>query len=133
MHGPVVLSDEATIRGAYERYLQRCNRRTVQDLTEFIDPEVNGPGRGWDVYARDLQEVIDALPDVHWELQQLIVDGRWLAARLVTSGTHRGVFRDLTPSGRQVRVQELVVYRWQDGRFVECWGDLAAVCVGSGA
>lgn len=120
-------ADETLIRDTYGRYLQRCNRHTVQDLAEFIAPDVNGPDRGWKTYAADLQEVIDALPDIHWDLQQLIVDGNWLAARLVTTGTHQGTFRDLAPTGRRVSIQELVVYRWDGERFVECWGDLAAV------
>lgn len=127
VQSPLVQPDAAAVRDSYRRYLERCNEHHVGALAEFVSEDVNGPGHGFDGYARDLREVIDALPDIHWELQQLIVDGDWLAARLLTSGTHTGWLRDVAPTGRRVTVQELVVYRWKGGEFVSCWGDLTAV------
>jgi predicted ester cyclase len=37
------------------------------------------------------------------------------------SGTHRGEVLDLPPTGRAVRVSEMVFFRINDGRIVEAW------------
>lgn len=37
-------------------------------------------------------------------------------------GTHRGTFRGIPPTGKQVRVRLLDMVRVEDGKFVEQWG-----------
>jgi len=44
------------------------------------------------------------------------VDGSWLSAHLVDTGT--------TPAGRSVSTQEFALYHVAGGRIVEVWGDL---------
>jgi len=102
----------------YRRYLQRCNAHHFDELGEFVDRdvEVNGARLGLRRYAEGLAAVVEALPDYHWDLRHLLVDGRWLGAHLVDTGT--------TPAGRSVSTQEFAVYRVADSRIVEVWGDL---------
>jgi predicted ester cyclase len=68
--------------------------------------------------------VVEAFPDYRWELQRLLVDDQWLAARLYGTGTRSGSFRGIAATGRVIRTQELVIYRTVEGKIVECWGDL---------
>jgi predicted ester cyclase len=70
--------------------------------------------------------VVEAFPDYQWELQRLLVDDQWLAARLYGTGTHTGPFRGITATGRIIRTQELVIYRTVGGKIAECWGDLGS-------
>ena len=66
-------------------------------------------------------------PDYRWDLQAVVVEGDTIAARLIGRGTHTGTFVGLTPTGRAIEIQELVVYRFAEGRVVQCWGDLFPV------
>jgi predicted ester cyclase len=66
-------------------------------------------------------------PDYHWELQELVVEQSSIAARLIGRGTHTGPFDGIAPTGRQISTQELVIYRFADGKIVRCWGDLNPV------
>ncbi len=59
-------------------------------------------------------------PDYRWDLQQLLVDGQWLAARLIGTGTHTGPFRGIAPTGRVIRTQELVIYRVAGAKIADC-------------
>jgi predicted ester cyclase len=110
----------------YRRYLQRCNEYRFDELGEFVDHDVrvNGAPMGLAGYAAGLRSVIDAFPDYHWELQHLLVDGDWLSAHLVDTGTHTGTFLDLPPTGRVISAQEFAVYHLADGKIAEAWGDL---------
>ena len=107
-------------RELYRRYLERCNEHRFSDLGEFLtNPvEVNGEPMSAARYGEGLAGVVEVVPDFHWDLQHLLVDGDRLAALLIDTGT--------APDGRTLRFHELAVYRLADGRITEVWGDLDA-------
>lgn len=113
----------------YERYLACCNEHRVDALGDFVDGSVSGsgPDDGLAAYVEGVRAVVTGFPDYRWEVQQLVVDGDTLAARLVGQGTHTGAFEGIAPTGRTVRTQELVFYRLAGGKIVEVWGDLFPV------
>jgi predicted ester cyclase len=110
--------ERAELEVFYRRYLQRCNEHRFAELGEFVDDdvEVNGAGHGLLRYVEGLSAVVEDFPDFHWDLLHLLVDGHWLSAHLVDTGT--------TPAGKPVSVHEFAVYRIASDRIVEVWGDL---------
>ncbi|MFI5713417.1 ester cyclase [Kribbella sp. NPDC051620] len=88
------------LKAFYRSYLQACNERRFDDLAEFVadDVEVNGEPRGVAQYGADLRDFTEAVPDFHWELRHLLVDGNWLSAHLWDTGT--------SPAGRAGMIQE---------------------------
>jgi aspartyl-tRNA synthetase len=110
-------------RRRYRAYLQRCNEHRFDELGEFVaqDVAVNGSVQGLDAYAQGLKAVIDAFPDYHWDLRHLLLDGDWLSAHLIDTGTHRGTFLGLPATGRAITTQEFAVYRFDTGLIVEVW------------
>jgi predicted ester cyclase len=110
----------------YDRYLQRCNEHRFDELGEFVADDVNGPAEGLSCYVAGLHAIVEGFPDYQWDLQRLLIDGQWLAARLYGAGTHTGPFRGIGATGRAIRTQELVIYRVADGKIAECWGDLGS-------
>jgi predicted ester cyclase len=110
----------------YRSYLQRCNEHRFDELGEFVAEDVNGPTEELSRYVAGLRAVVEEFPDYRWDLQRLLVDGEWLAARLYGTGTHTGPLRGIAATGRVIRTQELVIYRTVDGMIVECWGDLGS-------
>ena len=79
----------------YDRYLQRCNEHRFDELGEFVADEVNGSEKGLKNYVAGLHAVVEGFPDYQWDLQRLLIDGDWLAARLYGTGTHTGPFRGI--------------------------------------
>jgi predicted ester cyclase len=122
-------SDRADVVAVYERYLACCNQHRFDRLGELVSEQVSGSGAedGLAAYVDRLEDVTAAFPDYHWELQHKVVDGDTVVARLIGSGTHTGPFCGIAPTGREIRTQELVMYRITDGRIVACWGDLFPV------
>lgn len=113
---------------SYRAYIRACNERRFSCLPDFVADDVRGTdGSGIDAWVRGLQEVVQAFPDFRWEVQEILVAGEKLAVRLHDSGTHHGAYRDIEATGRRIEVQELVIYRLEEGRIAECWGDLDAV------
>ena len=116
-------ADRVRLVSFYRAYLQRCNAHRFDQLGEFVaaDVLVNGRRQGLRGYAEGLQEVVDAFPDYHWDLRHLLVDGCWLSAHLLDTGTHLGVFLGVPATGRPVRVQEFAIYRIDADKIVEVW------------
>jgi predicted ester cyclase len=114
------------LQALYDRYLQRCNEHRFDELGEFVSENVNGAAEGLGRYVAGLRAVVAGFPDYQWQLHRLLVDGVWLAAVLTGTGTHTGTFRGIEATGRVLRTQELVVYRTEEGKIAECWGDLGS-------
>ncbi len=65
-----------------------------------------------------------AFPDWHSELHLLIGENDLVAEVFTASGTHRGEMMGVAPTGRQLSVQGINVFRLRDGRITERWGRL---------
>jgi predicted ester cyclase len=63
----------------------------------------------------------DALPDLHFTLDDLIVEGDKAVARYTATGTHKGVYRGIPPTNKKVTVWGIVIDRFVGGKFVESW------------
>jgi predicted ester cyclase len=124
---PGLNSEPRELATFYARYQAQCNEHRFNELAEFVAEDVNGPSAGLTRYVADLQAVIEGFPDYHWSLQRLLIDGQWLTAHLEGSGTHTGRFAGVAATGRNIRTQELVIYRVVAGKIVACWGDMVPV------
>lgn len=85
---------------------------------------MGGSTKGLANYIRGCCDVVAAFPDYRWILQHTVVEDDWLAARLIGGGTHSGPFRGVPPTGKTIRTQEMVMYRFAKNKIAECWGDL---------
>ena len=109
-----------TLRAFYLRYLDQLNAHRFDRMDEFIDDRttLNGePATRDDLIAVQKADVA-AVPDLHWELQELLFDGDRLAARLVNTGTPAREWLGVAPTGASFEITEYAIYRVHNGRFV---------------
>jgi steroid delta-isomerase-like uncharacterized protein len=79
--------------------------------------ETTGTALLKDLFAR----LLHAYPDLHIQIEDLIVDGDRVASRNTVTGTHLGEYLGLPATGRSVRYDEVVIMRFADGRIAESW------------
>ncbi len=60
-----------------------------------------------------------AFPDIHYETEEIIAEGDKVVARTTMSGTHRGPFFGIAPTGRRVVQEQIHILRFKDGKAVE--------------
>jgi steroid delta-isomerase-like uncharacterized protein len=65
-----------------------------------------------------------AFPDWHSEVVQLIAEDDLVVENFVAHGTHRGAVMGETPTGREVALRGINIFRITNGRIVERWGRL---------
>jgi steroid delta-isomerase-like uncharacterized protein len=63
-----------------------------------------------------------AFPDIHFDLEDVLAEGDKVVIRWTCTGTHRGEFRGIAPTGKRVSFPGMNIYRLRDGKIVERWG-----------
>jgi predicted ester cyclase len=62
-----------------------------------------------------------AVPDLHCKIEDLLVSGDRITARLTFTGTHKGEFMGHAATGKPVRFLAIDVLRIRGGQIVEDW------------
>ena len=63
-----------------------------------------------------------AFPDLHIVSDDMIAEGDKVVAHVYFSGTHKGDFQGMPPTGKQVKVEAFDMVRISGGKLVEHWG-----------
>ncbi|MGW7539869.1 ester cyclase [Streptomyces sp. NPDC054770] len=108
------------LRTFYQRYIDMLNAHELHRVDEFISDEITyygDPATRAQAHAA-LTAEIEAVPDFHWELEDLKVDGDTIAARLTNTGTPVKEYLGVAPTGASFEIVEYAIYRVRDGRFV---------------
>jgi len=111
------------LRDFYRRYVELANNRDFDRMDEFAHDEVimNGTPVSRDDMVAEFRRHTDAVPDLSWEIQELLVEGTHVAARLVDTGTPVAEWNGLAPTGATVTFAETAFYEVVDGRFKHMW------------
>ena len=116
----------ATLRRLIEAVNQNDLARVAPEVIApgFVRHDVAGTWPG----VRGEGGVIDligslraALPDMHFEIDDIFGAGDRVAMRFTLSGTHRAELLGRPPTGRPITVSGINIYRLEDGKIVETW------------
>jgi steroid delta-isomerase-like uncharacterized protein len=93
---------------------------------DFVAHDPPMPGLGGDANGfRDAARIIrSAFPDWCSEVHLLVAEGDYVVERFAASGTHRGEFMGAVPTNRRVAMAGINLFRLQDGKIAERWGNL---------
>ena len=80
----------------------------------------NPPGK--DGVRQAMAMEVQAFPDHHVDIQQVVVDDDRVAVLAQSSGTHEGPFAGIPPSGRRFDVRIFQLFRVDRSLIVEHWG-----------
>jgi steroid delta-isomerase-like uncharacterized protein len=62
-----------------------------------------------------------AFPDLRFEVEIVVAEDELVAARWTASGTHRGRWGAIEPSGRRATFSGVNIFRFENGKVVELW------------
>lgn len=97
-------------------------RTLLADDAVLRDPSSDEVQRGPDAIVTAVKVTLDAIPDLHPEVENLFANGERAAAEVARTGTHTGELELPTgavpPTGRKVRLPESVFLRVRGGEVV---------------
>lgn len=112
----------AVIRRYFEELF---NQGRVELVPELLHPEYvnHSPGspdlpRGRDGVAVVVKALREGMPDLRYTIEDMVVGSDAVAIRATLTGTHTGSLFGMAPSGNSVRVSQLTIERFRDGRIV---------------
>jgi predicted ester cyclase len=110
--------NKATIR----RYTKACNERNVTLLKEMISPDYFHSAlqlRSWKEYIEFETMLWKAFPDLHETNEDIIAEGDKGCYRLKFTGTHKGEWLGLAPTGKKVTLKAVQIWRLVNGKVVK--------------
>jgi steroid delta-isomerase-like uncharacterized protein len=115
-------------KAIFRRYVEEVGNEGNLDLVDEIfsdyvshQPDGSVLERGPEDVKRFMGEFRSAFPDFHTTVEDQIAEGDKVATRWTMRGTHEGEFRGIAPTGKQITVTGIGIFRFSDGKVVESW------------
>jgi steroid delta-isomerase-like uncharacterized protein len=99
---------------------ERMERLLVSNTQYSFHPS-GMPQMDWTEHKQLLATITRAFPDLHHDIKDMVVEGDKVAVRLIVTGTHKGEFHGIPPSGRKLSLDEMAFLTIVDGRITEGW------------
>lgn len=66
---------------------------------------------------------VEAFGDFRFTVEDVLAEGDTGVARCTITGTHRGEFMGIRPTGTAVTLSLIDIFRFAEGKVVETWGE----------
>lgn len=113
----------------YRRLIEEAfNEGDLDVVDELVDEDIvvheagqTEPVRGPAGIKEFLGMYRSAFPDAHIEIDELLAEGDLVVARWTGTGTHEGDLMGIEPTGAEISVMGMEMFRVSDGELVEGW------------
>ncbi len=116
--------NKAIMRRFYEE-ISKGNLAAVDDLVaaDLVEhsPFVPGQAPGRQGTLELFTMIHAAFRDLHFSVEDMVAEGDKVVARGTMSGTHKGEFMGVAPTGKQITVGMIEILRIAGGKMVEHW------------
>jgi len=62
-----------------------------------------------------------AFPDIRNNIESIFAEGDKVVSRCIVTGTHKGVFKGIPPTGKYGEIPAIMIFRIADGKIIESW------------
>ncbi len=99
------------------------NAAKVEEAIQYtaLDCLLNGEPYGREGDRMRTTAMVAGFPDGKWILDDAVTEGDKVVARYTFRGTHQGELLGIPPTGKQVTMKGITIYRIVNGQFAEIW------------
>ena len=89
------------------QYFELHNQKDLQKIEKLVPSNhrfyFSGmPPMDWNGHKQFLTTLFNAFPDIHFAIEDILAKGNKVAFRLALTGTHKGVFQGIPPTGNKI-------------------------------
>ncbi|TDD24760.1 ester cyclase [Nonomuraea diastatica] len=127
MSATEVTRNKATLRRFHDAFSTGDAEIIAKTIDEVVDPDaqIHTPlpleTKGKQAIKDVLAVLHRGFPDLRIEIEDVIAEGDRVVSRNTVTGTHRGEYMGLAPTGKSVTYKEIIIARFADGRVAETW------------
>ena len=120
----IAQENKAIILQFYEEMEKKGNLDIIDEILT-TDCVLHFPG-GVDIHGpegyKEFRAPLDAaLSGLKHSIEDMIVEGDKVVVRFILRGTYRGEFMGITPTGKQIMLTSIAIYRIAGDKVVEVW------------
>ena len=116
-----------------QRFVEELwNDRRMDTADEIIAPECvthqlrsgavdDATARGPKAVREHVAGWLASFPDLRFTVEQMLTQGDRIATQLFMTGTHRGTWLGMPPTGKTVQIRMFTIHRVANGKIVEDW------------
>jgi len=115
--------NKAIVRRLYDEV---WNKRKLDIVAQIIspshallDPFASGSQVGPESYRRRVLELTSSFPDLRFTLDDVIAEKDKVVVLWVISGTHKGDFMNIPPTGKKVSVEGITIHYIRGGKILD--------------
>lgn len=124
--------EEAHNKATFKRFHDVVNSGNAEIISKMIDELVEPDAMirtpvpldvtGAEALKHVWAMLLEAFPDLHLTVEDMIAEEDKVVVRNTVTGTHRGEYMGLQPTGKSVTYNEIFIFRFVNGRVAETWG-----------
>jgi steroid delta-isomerase-like uncharacterized protein len=121
----MALENKALVRRLYEEV---WNKRRVELVDELMSPShamhdnhLPDSGIGPEAYKRNVARYVNGFPDLRFTVEDMVADHDKVAVCWTISGTHKGEFRGISPTGKKISVDGITINHVADGKIMDSY------------
>ncbi|MBI2906599.1 MAG: ester cyclase [Chloroflexi bacterium] len=115
-------------KALYRRWVEEIlKKKDLGAIEQFVSPTLVDhdapPGfpQGLEGVRQLLSAYLVAFPDLDATIEDLIAEGDKVVARVTYSGTHKGDFMGIAPTGKRITTKGIEIVRITGDKVVEHW------------
>jgi steroid delta-isomerase-like uncharacterized protein len=119
--------NKAVVRRFVEEVQSKHRLDLVDELfdPDYIDhavPAGTPPAQGTGYFKQFYTKMLRAFPNMQGTIHDQIAEGDKVTTRKTFRGTHRGEFMGIPPTGKEVELLIIDIFRVTRGKLAEHWG-----------
>ena len=119
-------ADSAAVGSALlDRYVAAANAHDTSSFAElFTEAYIQHSGRGPSGLVAQIENfrgIFSRMPDVQVQVEDRIIAGDKVVARMAFSATHTQPLQGIAPTGRRFTMKTIDIWRVENGKFAEHW------------
>lgn len=113
--------NKALVRRLIEEGFNKGNERVIEELVapNFATREESMRTVGVEGFKEMVAAFRTAFPDARMTIEDVIAEGNKVITWAYFTGTHRGPLEGIPPTGKQVKVKDVDLFRIENGKIVE--------------
>ena len=103
------------------RFVEAYNKRDLDLFDDLLAPDYfdHTSKVGVEGLKQLMNMAFKAFPDFHETIEDIIAEGDKVWARITFTGTHRGEFMGIAPTGKKITTEMVDIFRIVNGKLVE--------------
>jgi len=111
-------------KAVVRRFYEAANKHDVDLVAEFVAPDYvdyTNKIEGVEGVKQFGNMLIKGFPDIHWTIEDIVAEEDKVWVRTTITGTHRGEYRGVPPTGKDITIRCVDILRIVDGKIGEAW------------